>query len=52
VAEAVRVLRPAAVDAVSRLEASPGVKDPEQVRAFVRAAREAHRALQAENGSP
>ncbi|ADV65679.1 phosphoribosylanthranilate isomerase [Deinococcus maricopensis] len=41
VAEAIRVLRPAAVDAVSRLEVSAGVKDPERVRAFVRAARQA-----------
>ncbi|MEF2279958.1 phosphoribosylanthranilate isomerase [Deinococcus sp. YIM 134068] len=41
VAQAITVLRPAAVDAVSRLEASPGVKDPERVRAFVRAAKEA-----------
>ncbi|GAA5535063.1 phosphoribosylanthranilate isomerase [Deinococcus aluminii] len=41
VAEAIRVLRPAGVDAVSRLEARAGVKDPEQVRAFVQAARRA-----------
>ncbi|GAA5514164.1 N-(5'-phosphoribosyl)anthranilate isomerase [Deinococcus carri] len=39
VAEAVRVLRPAGVDAVSRLEKAAGVKDVEQVRAFIQAAR-------------
>ncbi|WP_216323624.1 phosphoribosylanthranilate isomerase [Deinococcus aestuarii] len=39
VAEAIHTLRPAGVDAVSRLEAGPGVKDPERVRAFVRAAK-------------
>ncbi|WP_034388019.1 phosphoribosylanthranilate isomerase [Deinococcus sp. YIM 77859] len=41
VAEAIRVLSPAGVDAVSRLEQEPGIKDPERVRAFVRAARQA-----------
>ncbi len=39
VAEAVRRLRPWGVDACSRLESAPGRKDPEKVRAFVRAAR-------------
>lgn len=39
VAQAVRTLQPAAVDAVSRLEARPGIKDPERVRAFVQAAK-------------
>ncbi|WP_235204235.1 MULTISPECIES: phosphoribosylanthranilate isomerase [Deinococcus] len=39
VAQAVRLLAPAGVDAVSRLEARAGVKDPARVRAFVRAAR-------------
>ena len=39
VREAVEAVRPWAVDASSRLEASPGVKDPERVRAFVEAAR-------------
>lgn len=38
VAEAIRALNPGGVDAVSRLEASPGSKDPGKVRAFVRAA--------------
>lgn len=41
VAEAIRVLRPAAVDAVSHLEARPGVKDSTKVAAFVAAVREA-----------
>ena len=39
VAEAIRRVRPWAVDASSRLEAAPGIKDPEQVRAYVEAAR-------------
>ena len=44
VSEAVRVLGPGGVDAVSRLESAPGVKDPARVRAFVQQAREAARA--------
>lgn len=40
VAEAVRQARPAGVDASSRLESSPGCKDPERVRRFVAAVRE------------
>lgn len=39
VAEAVRVLQPWGVDAVSGVEATAGRKDPEKVRGFVRAAR-------------
>jgi indole-3-glycerol phosphate synthase/phosphoribosylanthranilate isomerase len=39
VAEAVRVVRPWAVDAASRLERAPGLKDPELVREYVAAAR-------------
>jgi indole-3-glycerol phosphate synthase/phosphoribosylanthranilate isomerase len=39
VREAVRAVRPWAVDAASKLEASPGVKDHDRVRAFVAAAR-------------
>ncbi len=39
VAERVRAARPRGVDASSRLEISPGIKDPVRVAAFVRAAR-------------
>jgi indole-3-glycerol phosphate synthase/phosphoribosylanthranilate isomerase len=39
VAEAIRTVRPWAVDASSRLEAAPGIKDPDKVRAYVEAAR-------------
>jgi indole-3-glycerol phosphate synthase/phosphoribosylanthranilate isomerase len=39
VRDAVRAVRPWAVDAASRLEAAPGVKDHAKVRAFVGAAR-------------
>jgi len=39
VPEAVRAVNPWAVDAASQLEAEPGIKDHEKVRAFVAAAR-------------
>ena len=39
VREAVRAVRPWAVDAASKLEATPGIKDHDKVRAFVEAAR-------------
>jgi len=39
IAEAVARVQPYAVDACSRLELSPGRKDPARVKAFVRAAR-------------
>ena len=39
VAEAIAAVRPWAVDAASRLEVAPGVKDPDKVRAFVEAVR-------------
>ncbi|MDX6408128.1 MAG: indole-3-glycerol phosphate synthase / phosphoribosylanthranilate isomerase [Gaiellaceae bacterium] len=39
VREAVRAVRPWAVDAASQLEAKPGIKDHAKVRAFVKAAR-------------
>ncbi|MFX8731666.1 hypothetical protein ABTM48_21185 [Acinetobacter baumannii] len=41
VAEAVRKVRPYAVDASSRLESAPGIKDHEKVLAFVEAAKSA-----------
>lgn len=41
VAEAIRAAQPWGVDASSRLETAPGVKDHNKIRAFVRAAREA-----------
>jgi indole-3-glycerol phosphate synthase/phosphoribosylanthranilate isomerase len=39
VREAVRAVRPWAVDAASKLEAEPGIKDHDRVRAYVAAAR-------------
>jgi phosphoribosylanthranilate isomerase len=41
VAEAIRIAQPWGVDASSRLETAPGIKDHEKVRAFVKAAQEA-----------
>ncbi|TVP76268.1 MAG: phosphoribosylanthranilate isomerase [Gemmatimonadales bacterium] len=41
VGDAVRRLRPHAVDASSGVESEPGIKDPERVEAFIRAARDA-----------
>ena len=41
VAQAMRAVRPHAVDVSSGVEALPGRKDPEKVRAFVKAVREA-----------
>lgn len=41
VADAIRRVRPYAVDASSGLEASPGVKDPAKIRDFISSAKEA-----------
>jgi phosphoribosylanthranilate isomerase len=43
VGNAIEILKPWGVDVVSGVEASPGKKDPEKVRAFVRAVREMDR---------
>jgi len=43
VSEAMGILQPWGVDVVSGVEASPGKKDPEKVRAFVKAVREMDR---------
>jgi len=43
VGEAMGILKPWGVDVVSGVEAQPGKKDPEKVRAFVNAVRECDR---------
>jgi len=43
VSEAIGILEPWGVDVASGVEARPGKKDPEKVRAFVRAVREIDR---------
>jgi phosphoribosylanthranilate isomerase len=43
VGEAIEILQPWGVDVVSGVEVRPGTKDPEKVRAFVKAVREMDR---------
>jgi len=52
VGEALRITRAPAVDVSSGVERAPGEKDPDKIRAFVRAARSAERLAQKAVASP
>jgi len=52
VAEAIRIAQPWGVDASSGLESAPGIKDPEKVRRFVKAALDEERAHRHESVVP
>jgi phosphoribosylanthranilate isomerase len=52
VGSAIARMKPWGVDAVSGVEAAPGLKDPMKVKAFVEAARRAEAALEEAKGEP